>query len=64
MSRVVKAMPLDKAPRPDGFTGRLFATCWGIIKDDIMDIFYNLNKLDGRGLQVINQAFICLLPKT
>ena len=28
VEKVVKAMPLDKVPGPDGFTCRFFSTCW------------------------------------
>jgi hypothetical protein len=37
---VVKAQELDKAPGPDGFTGRFYVACWEIIKDDVMDAFH------------------------
>lgn len=33
---VVKDLPLDKAPGPDGFTGRFYKVCWDIIKEDMM----------------------------
>lgn len=39
VEKVIKDMPLDKAPGPDGFTGRFFATCWHIIKDDLLHAF-------------------------
>lgn len=54
---------MDKAPGPDGFTGRFFATCWEVIKDDLMralDCFY---RGDMRGLPAINKAIVSLLPK-
>lgn len=35
--KVIKSMPFDKAPGPDGFTTRFYATCWGIIKEDFME---------------------------
>lgn len=36
VEKTVKGMPLDKAPGPDGFTGRFYASCWNIIKVDLM----------------------------
>jgi exonuclease III len=32
----IKDMPLDKAPGPDGFTGRFYKSCWSIIKGDVL----------------------------
>jgi hypothetical protein len=32
---VVKSMPLDNAPGPDGFNGQFLKSCWHIIKEDI-----------------------------
>ena len=63
VERTVKSMPLDKAPGPDGFTGRFYASCWGIIKEDIMCAFHTFYLGDMRGLQVINKSLISLLPK-
>lgn len=63
VEKVVKGMPMDKAPGPDGFTGRFFVTCWPIIKGDLMramDAFY---RGDMRGLATINKAIVTLLPK-
>jgi hypothetical protein len=35
---VIKAMPSDRAPGPDGFNGLFLKKCWPIIKHD----FYRL----------------------
>jgi hypothetical protein len=32
MDAVVKSMPLDKAPSPDGFNGFFMKKCWSIIR--------------------------------
>ena len=34
MDLVVKHMPIDKAPGPDGFNGLFFKKCWHIIKQE------------------------------
>jgi hypothetical protein len=36
---VIHSQELDKAPRPDGFTGNFYASCWSIIKEDVMEAF-------------------------
>lgn len=60
---VVKNMPLDKAPGPDGFNGMFFKKCWHIIKEDIYqicnDFFSGTIVLHG-----INSSFITLIPKS
>jgi hypothetical protein len=35
IDRVVKRLPVDKAPGPDGFNGLFLKKCWHIIKEDI-----------------------------
>ncbi|KAM0866543.1 hypothetical protein ACQ4PT_042573 [Festuca glaucescens] len=60
---VIKAQEFDKASGPDGFTGRFYTSCWGIIKPDVMDAFQTLWQGDCRGMHVANQALISLLPK-
>jgi hypothetical protein len=32
----IREIPLDKAPGPDGFTGRFYKVCWNSIKDDVL----------------------------
>jgi hypothetical protein len=62
IDEVIKELPTDKAPGPDGFNGMFTKRCWHIIKHD----FYELCKdfLDGKvDLQSINDSFITLIPK-
>lgn len=63
VEKVVKGMPLDKAPGPGGFTGRFYASCWHIIRDDIMWALEHFFRGDMHGLPSINKAIVSLLPK-
>ena len=59
---IVKHLPSDKAPGPDGFNGLFMKKCWDIIKPDFYKLceeFYN-GELD---LQSINNSYITLVPK-
>ena len=57
------ASPAEKAPGPDGFTGKFFRSCWHIIKDEIMAVFQKFYHMAGRNFSDINTALIALLPK-
>jgi hypothetical protein len=62
MDVVIKKMPPDKAPGPDGFNGLFMKRCWHIIKED----FYNLASEFAEGnldLRNINTSLITLVPK-
>ena len=59
---VVREMPSDKAPGPDGFNGHFLKSCWHIVKEDIYSLcneFYE-GKLN---LESINSGYITLIPK-
>ena len=60
---VIKAMPPDKVPGTDGFTGRFYATCWSIIKDDFMAAMCCFYNDDMRSMAAINKSLVTLLPK-
>jgi hypothetical protein len=62
MDDVIKAMPGDRAPGPDGYNGLFVNKCWPIIQNE----FYHLaNDFFDRSikLQNINGSFITLVPK-
>ena len=59
---VIKYMPTDRVPGPDGFTGHFLKTYWHVIKED----FYNLCNQFRAGnlnLESINESFITFIPK-
>ena len=62
MDNIVKDMPPDKSPGPDGFNGTFLKKCWSTVKG----LFYKLcaNFYEGNlNLESINTAFITLIPK-
>jgi hypothetical protein len=62
IDNVIKQMPSDKAPGPDGFNGFFMKKCWHIIKED----FYKLCEDFFQGylcIDSINNSFITLVPK-
>ena len=38
---VIQNFKGDKSPRPNGFPMAFFQACWGILKPDLMAMFYN-----------------------
>lgn len=59
----IKHLPSDKAPGPDGFTGRFYKTCWQIIKVDVMAAISAVWRRDFRNFMLLNTAFVTLIPK-
>jgi hypothetical protein len=62
IDQVIKEMPSEKTPGPDGFNALFLKKCWPIIKND----FYKLcNDFYERqvSLQAINSSLITLIPK-
>nr|AAU93576.1 hypothetical protein [Oryza sativa Japonica Group] len=60
---VVKSLPSDKAPGPDGFTGQFYKTCWPVIKSVVLVALNSLFLANGQGFSSLNDALISLLPK-
>lgn len=63
VGKAIKSLSFDKAPGPDGFTGRFYVTCWQIIRVDFMRTLEQFHRGDVRGLPAINKALVSLLPK-
>ena len=61
--KTIKSLPADKAPGPDGFTGKFYLVCWPIIKPEIMAAISALWSRKFNNFEVLNSAYITLLPK-
>jgi hypothetical protein len=59
----IKSLPADKAPGPDGFTGRFYKIAWSIIKGVFMAAINRLMQGDVSRLSLLNSAYITL-PKS
>src|ERR1041384_5339725 len=59
---VLKELPVDRAPRPDGFNGFFLKRCWPIIEKDFLELIsqFASGKLK---LECINGSLIALIPK-
>jgi hypothetical protein len=60
---VIKELPQDRAPGPDGFIGLFYQKAWATIKQDVMAALLKLYVGDGKGFNRLNQALITLIPK-
>lgn len=56
----VRELPPDRAPGPDGFSGRFYKAAWGIIKHDVINAFNTLWSLDFRSFHLLNDALMIL----
>jgi hypothetical protein len=56
-----KDLSPDKAPGPDGFTGRFYKVCWNIMKEDVI---LAIQRRHVSKFELLNTTFITLVPKT
>jgi hypothetical protein len=56
-------MEHNKAPEPDGFLVEFYQACWEIIKDDLMELFWEFHN-GNLPLFSLNFGTIILLPKS
>jgi PII-like signaling protein len=61
MDEVIKNMPVDRAPGPDGFNGLFLKTCWPIIKQDFYKLAADFHD-ETIQLKNINGSLITLVP--
>ena len=62
VEEVIKHLPSDRAPGPDGFTGLFLRKCWSVLKPDFMKLvteFYEGKCI----LECLNTSLITLIPK-
>jgi hypothetical protein len=62
IDNIIKSLPSDKSPGPDGFNTNFIKKCWRIIAQDFYDLcekFYQ----EEICLRSINGSFIVLIPK-
>ena len=59
---VVKNLPADKSPGPDGFNNEFNKSCWDIIKTDVFELIMAFHA-GNVNLDSINSSFITLVPK-
>jgi hypothetical protein len=62
MDEVIKEMPSDRAPGPDGFNGLFLKKCWPIVQKDFYRLAADFHEGKVR-LQNINGSYITLVPK-
>lgn len=63
IAAVIKEMPPEKAPGPDGFIGMFYKRCWTIIKEDLTQAIFSFYLHRTAKLNLVNEANIVLLPK-
>jgi hypothetical protein len=62
--RVIRVLPLDKTPEPNGFATRFLLAVWHIISLDLMLALDAISQFNMRSFHDLNRAPMVLLPKT
>jgi hypothetical protein len=63
IARIIKEMPAEKSPGPDGFISLFYKKCWTIIKHDLTQAISSFYLHRTAKLNLVNEANIVLLPK-
>jgi len=62
VDEVVKILPPNKSPRPDGFNNEFLKACWDIIREDVLNLIGDFHE-GNVSLESINTSFITLIPQ-
>lgn len=62
IDNVIKELPNDKSPGPDGFNNEFFKACWDIIGPDVKRLLHDFYE-GNVNLESINTSYITLIPK-
>jgi hypothetical protein len=62
IEEVIKNLPNDKSPGPDGFNNEFIKSCWPIIGQDVKDLIMDFYD-EKISLESINSSLITLIPK-
>ena len=62
IENVIKELPNEKSPGPDGFNNEFIKFCWSIIGNDIKELIKAFHA-ENICLESINDSFISLIPK-
>jgi hypothetical protein len=63
IAAVIKEMPPEKSPGPDGYIGIFYKKCWPIIKEDLTQAIFSFYLHRTTKLNLVNEANIVLLTK-
>ena len=62
IDEIVRKLPNDKSPSPDGFSNEFIEKSWNHIKNDFYELCWAF-KENNVCLQSVNSSFITLVPK-
>jgi hypothetical protein len=59
----IRELSSDKAPGPDGLTGRFYKACWPTIKESVMQVLAAIWDRKFGHFSKLNSALVTLIPK-
>ena len=62
MDEIVKHMPTDRSPGPDGFNGAFLKKYWNIVKGQFYQLCHDFHA-GNTNIESVNTSYITLIPK-